>query len=283
MASEIVQPSSPDVPESAPVHLSLSVAACTDVGRKRHKNEDKCLVLSLDEQKDFNGQVSANFELGPLGVVLAIADGMGGHQSGEVASALCTLALAKELLDRTNEGKAPGENPQRLLAQTVETANDAIYTVAGQKPEFRGMGTTLTAAWLLGAAVEVAHVGDSRAYLFRQGKLTPLTEDQTVGNMLAVEPSAAQVSAQMKEMLTQAVGAQPTVQVAVSHASLEPGDSLMLCCDGLYKIVGEAEIREILNLPVSVQAKAEGLVARANDNGGPDNITVVLAELLAQR
>jgi serine/threonine protein phosphatase PrpC len=283
LASEIVQPTSMHLRESAPPGMSLSVATCTDVGRKRRKNEDKCLVLVLDEQKDFDGQMAATFKLGPLGLVLAIADGMGGHQSGEVASALCTLALTKELLDRATEGKLPGENPQMLLAETVETANEAIYTVAGQKPEYRGMGTTLTVAWLMDTSVELAQVGDSRAYLFHQGELIPLTEDQTVGHLLDFQQSTVQVSNHMRDMLTQAVGAQPSVSVVVSRTSLQPGDSLMLCCDGLYKVVEEAEIKEILALPVSAQAKVEGLVERANDHGGPDNITVILAEVLAQR
>jgi PPM family protein phosphatase len=279
--SEVVQPSTMKLRETASRHLSVSVATCTDVGRKRRKNEDKCLVLSLDEGKQFDGQMAANFNLGTLGMVLAIADGMGGHQSGEVASALCVEALATELLRRVGERKPPRENLQRLLAEVVEALNEVIYTTAGQKPEFHGMGTTLTAAWLADGVVELAQVGDSRAYLFRDGELVLLTEDQTVGNLLRLEDPSAQVSGPVKDMLTQAVGAQSGVSAALSRTSLGAGDSLMLCCDGLYKVVEEEKIKEILNLPVSAQAKVEGLVAGANECGGPDNISVILAEILS--
>lgn len=271
-----------EVRQSAQPHRSVAVATCTDVGRKRPKNEDKFLVLSVDEQKEFDGLTSKTFNLGPLGLLLAIADGMGGHRSGEVASAMCTAALRRELLGRATEGKSAADDPQSLLVEAVETANNAIYAAASKKPECRGMGTTLTVAWLRDGCVELAQVGDSRAYVFRDGELLHLTEDQTVGNLLDIERAAFQLSTQVRDMLTQAVGAQPTVQVALSRTSLQPGDLLMLCCDGLYKVVDEAEVKEILALPVSVQAKAESLVARANDHGGPDNITVVLAEALAE-
>jgi PPM family protein phosphatase len=265
--------------ETDPLRFSLAIATCTDVGRKRRNNEDKCLVLSLDERKQFDGQMAAKFRLGPLGVVLAVADGMGGHQSGEVASALCTEALATELLRRVSEGKLPRENPQSLLAEAVQALNEAIYTTAGRKPEFHGMGTTLTAAWLVDGAVELAQVGDSRAYLFRDHALTLLTQDQTVGNLLRLEHRAAQVSSQVKDMLTQAVGAQPGVSAVLSRSRLRAGDTLMLCCDGLYKVVEEEEMKGILTQPVAIQAKVQGLVARANERGGPDNISVILAEI----
>jgi PPM family protein phosphatase len=251
------------------------------VGRKRPTNEDACLVLSLDDQKNFEGGMTATFNPGPLGLVLAIADGMGGHQSGEVASALCIQALAREFFSRMSERSLPAEAPQKLLGETVEVANRAVYSAAGQDPSFHGMGTTLTVAWLVDTSVEVAQVGDSRAYLVRGGELIPLTEDQTVGNLLDFEHSNARINSQIRDMLTQAVGAQPRIRVALSHTSLEPGDLLMLCCDGLYKAVDDEEMKQLLSLPISLEAKAERLVACANENGGPDNITVILAELLA--
>ncbi|MGH9447954.1 MAG: PP2C family protein-serine/threonine phosphatase, partial [Terriglobia bacterium] len=114
---------------------------------------------------------------------------------------------------------------------------------------------------------------------FRQNELIPLTEDQTVGNLMQAESRGLPISAQMKDMLTQAVGAQPKVEVALTRCPLTSGDCLLLCCDGLYKVVADEDVKEILNLPASPEAKAEGLVARANHNGGPDNISVILAEL----
>ncbi len=264
----------------APPGLWLSVATCTDVGRKRQNNEDRCLVLSLDDRAQYDGQMASVFNLGPAGVVLAIADGMGGHQSGEVASSLSLLTLSQELMNRTAEGKMPVEGPQIELERAVEAVNGTVYTRAGEQSELHGMGTTLTAAWLVEGAAVVAHVGDSRAYLFRKGELSRLTQDQTVGNLLGSESGAAEVSEHIRDMLTQAVGAQAQVHVALTDSPLAAGDLLMLCCDGLYKVVDLAEINQVLGLPVSLWAKAEQLVARANEHGGPDNITVILAEVM---
>jgi serine/threonine protein phosphatase PrpC len=265
--------------QSPPPHASVSIATCTDIGRKRPKNEDACLVLCVDAQKNFEGPMAGTFNPGTRGIVLAIADGMGGHQSGEVASALCIQALIREFSRRIDEDiRVDGRG--NLLAETVESANNAVYAAAGEDPEFRGMGTTLTVAWLVDGAVDVAQVGDSRAYLLRAGRLIPLTEDQTVGNLLDVDHSNPRINSQIRDMLTQAVGAQPKVSVALSYRPLEPGDLLLLCCDGLYKAVEDNDIKKLLGRPVSLQARAENLVARANENGGPDNITVILAELV---
>jgi len=185
------------------------------------------------------------------------------------------------LLRRVGKANPPCENPQSLLADAVEALNQTIYIAAGRKPEYHGMGTTLTAAWLVDDAVEVAQVGDSRAYLFRDGNLVLLTRDQTVGNLLLPEDRGAQVSSQVKDMLTQAVGAQAGVSPVLSRTSVRSGDSLMLCCDGLYKVIEEERIKEILSLPDSAQAKVEALVAHANEYGGPDNISVILAEIVS--
>jgi PPM family protein phosphatase len=277
--SEVVQPSTMKLRETASPPFSVSVATCTDVGRKRRKNEDKCLVLSLDERKHFDCPMAANLRIGPLGVVLAVADGMGGHQAGEVASALCTEALRAELLRRVSEENPLSSTPQSLLAETVEALNQTVYSTAGRKPELHGMGTTLTAAWLVDSVVQLAQVGDSRAYLFRDSDLILLTQDQTVGNLLRLDGGSVGLSSQIKDMLTQAVGAQPGVSAVLSRTSLRAGDSLMLCCDGLYKVVEEEKVTEILSLPVSALAKVEGLVACANEYGGPDNISVILAEI----
>ncbi|HUY13823.1 MAG TPA: protein phosphatase 2C domain-containing protein [Terriglobia bacterium] len=257
---------------------SISVVTCTDLGRRRTNNEDSFLVLHLDDRSDHREPLNTVFELGPSGLVLAVADGMGGHQSGEVASGLCMVALTKVLLGLAAAASTLDETSQDILCRAVEAANETVYTLAQERPEFRGMGTTLTAALLRGAYLDIAQVGDSRAYLLRERRLTQLTEDQTVGNLLLPE-QGVQMSEQVKDMLTQAVGAQPKVKVALTGTALESGDLILICCDGLYKVVNADEITEILLLPVSLRAKAEGLVSRANENGGPDNISVVLAEI----
>ena len=142
------------------------------------------------------------------------------------------------------------------------------------------MGTTLTAALLHGARAELAQVGDSRAYLFRDGNLILLTQDQTIGNQLRSRgEDSTKVDAQIQEMLIQAVGAQAEIEVIMTAVDLEPQDFLLLCCDGLYKVVSPEEIVETLELEMGLQEKATHLVTRANEGGGPDNITVILTEI----
>ena len=142
------------------------------------------------------------------------------------------------------------------------------------------MGTTVTAALLHGARAEFAQVGDSRAYLYRDGNLILLTEDQTVGNQLRLRGGdTASVSPRVQEMLVQAVGTQPEIQVTMTAVDLQPQDFLLVCCDGLHKSVPPAEIAEILQLEAGVFEKAGRLVMRANEHGGADNITVILTEI----
>jgi serine/threonine protein phosphatase PrpC len=257
---------------------SLSIAACTDRGLLRPNNEDSVLVLDLEKGSRHLEPMSVMLTLGASGVALAVADGMGGHQSGEVASSLCVAELADALLNQIERDPGLSASPRDLLQRAVETAHEAVYSRSSQRPEFHGMGTTLTAALVRGTAAEIAQVGDSRAYRLRNKVLTQLTEDQIAANMLLPE-QRAHVSENIKEMLTQAVGAQPQVKAALTRIALQAGDILLLCCDGLYKVVSDSAITEILLMPLSLMAKAEGLIARANENGGPDNISVILAEI----
>lgn len=140
------------------------------------------------------------------------------------------------------------------------------------------MGTTLTAALLRGRDVCLAQVGDSRAYLLRRETLRLLTLDQTVGNFVDAEQSA-HLEGHIKDMLTQAVGSQPEVEVVLTETATEPRDILMMCCDGLYKAVSEEEMMPVLISPGSLMSRATKLVQLALDHGGPDNITVILSQV----
>ena len=166
------------------------------------------------------------------------------------------------------------------LQKAVKATHLAVFTHAQGYAENQVMGTTLTAGLLHGSRAELAQVGDSRAYLFRDGNLILLTQDQTIGSQLrsrGEDPN--NVDARIQEMLIQAVGAQSEIEVIMSAVDLEPHDFLLLCSDGLYKVVSPAEIVEILEGEIGLHEKAEQLVARANESGGPDNITVILAEI----
>lgn len=259
--------------------VEVSVAACTDVGRKRQNNEDGLLVVDLNGQTTHDHPVEATITLGLAGLLLAVADGMGGHRSGEVASHLCIQTLPRVLLNAQQAGGSGSAQTSTALVHAVETASQVISEEAAQNPTHEGMGTTLTAALVRDMHVDVAQVGDSRAYIVRRETLTQLTTDQTVANYMLAMHQELPTDSRVGEMLVQAVGAQSNVDVVLTGSELENGDVLLLCSDGLYKVVSSSEILEIIQRPVSLKTKAERLVARANENGGPDNVTVILAEV----
>jgi len=261
------------------LRLCARIAHVTDVGRRRRNNQDNHLVLHLD-----TAGVAHDTELGPVEIekgrlLLAVADGMGGHFGGEVASRLCVENLAKEVADQIRVGGREPDLPA-ALQNAVEAAHKAVFTHAQGYAESLTMGTTLTAALLHGDRAELAQVGDSRAYLFRDGNLILLTQDQTIGNQLRSRgEDSSKVDTQIQEMLIQAVGAQAEIEVIMAAVDLEPQDLLLICCDGLYKVVPPSDIVETLELEIGLHEKATHLVTRANECGGPDNITVILTEI----
>ena len=280
MADHMPELSSLSGEEKDVLPLSARVAHVTDVGRRRRNNQDNHLVLPLNgvDAQETTGQGLFDIEKG--GLLLAVADGMGGHFGGEVASRLCVEGLAKEII---NQLHAPGNGQPDLpaaLQKTVEVTHEALFAHAQGYAEKLTMGTTLTAALLQGAHADLAQVGDSRAYLFRDGNLILLTQDQTIGNQLRSRgEDSTKVDAQIQEMLIQAVGAQARIEVIMAEVDLEPDDLLLICCDGLYKVVPPEDIVETLELEMGLYEKATHLVTRANENGGPDNITVILAQI----
>ena len=266
--------------EKGALRLSARVAHVTDVGRRRRTNQDNHLVLPLEGRG-----VPQEAEPGLVGIVngrllVAVADGMGGHFGGEVASRLCVENLAKEIVNQLDVAGNGQPDFPAALQNAVEAAHQALFAHAQSYAESLTMGTTLTAALLHGARAELAQVGDSRAYLFRDGNLILLTQDQTIGNQLRIRgEDSTTVDAHIQEMLIQAVGAQAEIEVIMAAIDLEPQDILLLCCDGLSKVVSPEEIAETLELEIGLQEKATHLVTRANECGGPDNITVILTEV----
>ena len=271
-----------DTSGSAAAVVRISAVALTDQGHKRRNNEDSILIFDLHQQTGHAAGADVALEVGPPGLLLAVADGMGGHQAGQVASALCVENLPKAFqaaLARQN-GAPDGAVP--AFKEAVEATNQLIYETASRNPDQEGMGTTLTAALLGGKQISIAQVGDSRAYLLSRRGLKQLTQDQTVGNLLA-DQLGGETDSRLLDLLVQALGAQAGVDVVLTGATLEPGDCLLLCSDGLYKVVPDVEIARTLGEALSLKEKAEALIRRANDNGGPDNITVILAEMEASR
>jgi serine/threonine protein phosphatase PrpC len=225
----------------------------TDTGRQRRDNEDNA------------------FARAPLFV---IADGMGGAQAGEVASKIAVEAFQAELPD--------AGSPEERLADRAQDANRKIYEISRAEHERAGMGTTLTAVYVDDADLAVAHVGDSRAYLFRHGELGRLTQDHTLVEELVrrgklTEEQAAEHP--QRSIITRALGVDPEVEVDTRTYAGRAGDVVLLCSDGLTSMISEEEIVSILNGEDDLDRAAERLIAAANEAGGRDNITVILFRL----
>ena len=229
--------------------MKVSVGAATDIGQVREGNEDSLLVVA------------------PL---YAVADGMGGHRGGEVASSLA-LETVQGMFER-KEGS---------LADQVVEANRAVFDRSQNDRSVSGMGTTLTAALVDGSRVHLVHVGDSRAYLLRDGELAQLTEDHTLVHRMVMEGEISQEEAEthpQRSILTRALGVDQSVQVDEGDVEAAAGDRLLLCTDGLTGMVPEGQIREILLESADPQEAVEKLVKVANRAGGIDNITAVILD-----
>ena len=236
--------------------MRLCAAAATDVGMRRSANEDR-------------------YALAPeLGLFL-VADGMGGHSAGQVASQLASEG-ALEAVGALDGGSLP---MTERLRHAVEIANRRIFVTAMAKPELSGMGTTLVAILATRDRVALAHVGDSRAYLVRRGQIRCLTDDHSlVGELLRrrqIDERAARQHPH-RHVLTRAVGVRRAVQPDLAELTPVAGDLYLMCSDGLTTHVGDPEIAEIVAAADGPQAACDALVARANECGGEDNITVVV-------
>ncbi len=255
------------------VPTTLRVAGRTDVGRVRERNEDAFLVADLD--RNVTPAVPTRLDAGHAGVLLAIADGMGGAEAGDVAAAIALDDLRRVVA--TPPASAPHST---LLEQAFHHAHRAIRDASEGQPEKRRMGTTLTAVHVQGGEAFVAHVGDSRAYLVRAGRIVPITHDQTVVQQLVdtglLDPKDVDASP-FRNVILQAVGHQPDLDVGVWRVELRHRDCIVLTTDGLTNAVSEAEILSAVLTSMSLDVATQRLVDLANQRGGKDNITVVLA------
>ena len=251
--------------------MQIASGGVSDVGRVRTNNEDCFRIVA------------------PL-QLFVLSDGMGGEAHGEVASAMAVETVTKHCLEGRENHAVPlfGEvqaslsDEAKRLASAVHLANKRIFEAAEGHLEQRGMGATLTAAWIDGTKLSIAHVGDSRAYLLRSGTLQQLTSDHSLvaeqvrrGIITAAEAEESQ----MQSVLIRALGAQPEVEVDVEEHTLFVRDILILCSDGLTRMVTEPEIAGTLQAETNPTKAAEKLVALANEYGGADNVTVIVIRL----
>ncbi len=231
--------------------MNVAVGVQSDVGRVRRRNEDSYLLEAP---------------------VYAVADGMGGHIAGDVASATAVSAIAEGIgTQKPRDGTA--------LADLVSRANGAVWAKARSDPALRGMGTTCTLVMIDGDVAHIAHVGDSRAYLLREGSLRQLTEDHTLVERMVREGrlSAEEAATHpQRNIITRTLGVDAQVQVDVLEEPLADGDRILITSDGLTSMVEPDEIARVLGSEHDPQAAADRLVEMANEAGGEDNVTVLV-------
>jgi serine/threonine protein phosphatase PrpC len=258
--------------------IEVRVFGQTDVGQVREHNEDNFLVADLTRKtRSFDPTESCT--LGRSGAVFGVCDGMGGAAAGEVASQLAVDMI----YDRLSEAKAPRgrEELARRLVKAVQDAGLRIFGEARADRSRRGMGTTSTMATLMDERLFLAQVGDSRAYLLRDGELTQITRDQSLVNQLIEAGQLTEEEAETFEhnnIILQALGTSEVVQVDLTYVDLRAGDSLLICSDGLSGMVRSEDIGHVLvevEDPIEACAK---LIAAANEAGGHDNVTVVMVK-----
>lgn len=264
----------------------VRVFALTDVGHTREHNEDTFLVAELDGTKAVAFQASlpepTALVAGEHGLLFLVADGMGGAASGELASSMASESILDSLKSRWNSSATLNpESFATVLRDATEEANTRIHQHSREFPEHRGMGTTATVAGLLGDRLFLAQVGDSRAYVIRQGKAIQITKDQSLMQRLVEAGELTEAEAEASErrnIILQALGPDAHVTVDLTHQQVRRGDILIICSDGLSGLVRGEEIARMANDERDVEQLCHRLVDRANELGGPDNITVIAAQ-----
>ncbi len=247
--------------------VNYRFCAQTDSGLMRENNED---AYSFDEAAG----------------VAVLADGMGGYNAGEVASSMASNIIKTEMTRWLAEAgsAASVQDMRRALEICVSNANTAVFRAAHDNSHYSGMGTTLVAGVFRGNDLIMGHIGDSRCYRLRKGELAQITRDHSLlqeqidAGLLTPEQAALSMN---KNLVTRALGVDDAVLLEVHEHVVEPGDSYLMCSDGLSDMVRDADIAKILQLPLNPEQKVKTLVDTANSHGGRDNITVLLVQVEA--
>ena len=281
-------------PHIAMPNARIDAAGATHVGRVRSKNEDAYLIATLQRSMvvhDAMPESARGWLAGPpAGTLLIVADGMGGHGSGDLASKTAIQSITSFLLnampwaippedEAASRQSAPSLVGVRDQLSTAVVNTDQSVKATGVQAGNPRMGTTLTLALVVWPVLYVAHVGDTRCYLWRDNQLTRLTTDHTVAQQLAEHsPQPLDPRSPLHSMLWNSLGGSEHVPVPqISKLPLRLGDQLLLCSDGLDKHVSDAELAQVLALPETPAARCQRLIDRANAEGGTDNVSVVIA------
>lgn len=270
-------------------NIEITLHAQTDIGMVRHGNEDNFLVVDLSNAETWTAENTnlpsklLEFSQGHYGAVLAVSDGMGGALAGEVASQMAVSAVRDRMLQFQATPFFSSFAFHERLRLAIEQANFLVNQESQNNLEYSGMGATFTAAGIEGDKAYFAQVGDSRCYLVRNGKIAQVTKDQSLVSQLVEAGHITEEEAEQhtyKNVILQALGAQPRVNVIVDRIRLRREDIILLCSDGLSGKVKGIEMLKVINEhPNDSKACCEALIKWANDRGGEDNITVLIAYL----
>ncbi len=283
--------------------IQVRIVGATDVGLIREHNEDNFIIVDLGSGET-NFLEPRDITLTDKGAMLVVCDGMGGAAAGEVASHMAVESMRRQMLKYVAEANGTDGKPvdpasaanlppeaqsesrfhrmSRWLRDSTARANLEIWEAACADLSKNGMGTTLTGLLLLGNQIVVSQIGDSRAYLCRSGVLTQITHDQSLVNQLLDSGQITPEQAKLFEhsnVILQALGVQEDIEVVLSNETLRRGDRLMLCSDGLVGVVSDEEIQEVLASTEDLAETARKLIDLARSGGGPDNITVIVAQV----
>ncbi len=252
--------------------IKLVWGAATDRGQVRTANEDYLFAAPLTSMAN------------PAVVLLAIADGMGGYQAGEIASQMAIQSVSQYLASRSNDWPAPEDGPDwlELIRGAMRQANQEILLAGNSNNQYSGMGTTMTAALVVGERLYIGHVGDSRLYHLGSGMMHQITNDHSlVGELVRTGELTTDeaMTHPQRNLVLRALGTDWDVTIDTACLELTSGDSLLLCTDGLSNLVRSTELAAALQSSQSVEQIAQALVQEANARGGYDNVSVIVARV----
>jgi serine/threonine protein phosphatase PrpC len=268
----------------------------TDIGRKRPTNQDHYLVADLNKSMrvhatSLNLDEEAHIYGGSQGKLLIVADGMGGEAEGERASTIAVDQLTTYVLNSLSwcfrlEEQAEHDF-EEYLKEALASCQQSIQVMAGKHPEMKSMGTTMTMVYIVWPRAFVVHVGDSRCYLLRGDQLEQITRDHTMGAVLAevgqMTPEEARRSPMRHALWNVLGGRSDDLAVDVYKITLEPDDKLLVCTDGLYDMVSDETLQQVLNSDEGSEAACRKLINMANEAGGADNITVIVSQFFTPK
>jgi len=268
--------------------MNVELHAKSDVGRVRRGNEDNFLVLELSQQTTWTGSDGSDapkelseFELGEKGLVLVVSDGMGGALAGDVASRMAVDSVREMIMGGNSEdGCDPEASLVECLKHATVFANHAIHNRSQEDSRCAGMGATFTGAAVHGDFLDLVQVGDSRGYIIRKDQIRLATKDQSLVQQLVDVGQISEAEAEthmFRNVILQALGAQGDVTPVTGRIRLRRGDILLLCSDGLSGKLRSEDIQNIVSSNEDLSKACDELIAEANNRGGEDNITVILA------